>query len=203
MKALLYKDFLLLWKQGRSTLLWVVGLTVVSLLLLKGVAIVNGIILLYLLLLVPADLNAHWLEPLPISPKVQVWSKYIVLWILQAGHFLLVLLLAAVVPSTPAMVRTILVTFLVYWCICLGLQAFFFPILFMFGTSSKFAFSFFFLCCFLGYFAGLIPLGLVRESPLTVMDVLPYVGILWVTSVISVFLAIDQYRKAWPTGKMS
>jgi hypothetical protein len=101
------------------------------------------------------------------------------------------------------MVQTVLVTFLVYWCICLGLQSFFFPILFMFGTSSKFAFTTFFLCCFLGYFAGLIPLGLVRESPLTIIAVLPYVGILWVTSVISAFLAVDQYRKAWPTGKMS
>lgn len=198
MKALLYKDFLLLWKTSRSTLLWVVGLTTVSLLLFKGIAIVNAIILLYLLILVPADLDAHWLEPLPISPKIRVWSKYIVLWLLQGGHFLIVLLLVTVLPSSPAMTRTVLVTFLVYWCVALAIQAFFFPILFMFGTSSKFAFSFFFLCCFLGYFAGLIPLGLVRESPLTVMDVLPYVGILWVTSVISGFLAVDQYRKEWP-----
>lgn len=203
MKALLYKDFLLLWKTSRSTLLWIVGLTVVSLWLLKGVAIVNGIILLYLLILVPADMDAPWLDVLPVSPKERVWSKYIVMWTLQAGHFLLVLLLTAVIPSTPAMIQTVLVTFLVYWCICLGLQAFFFPVLFLFGTSSKFAFTLFFVSCFLGYFGGLIPLGLVRESPLTVMDVLPYVGILWVTSVISVFLAIDQYRKAWPTGKMS
>ncbi len=197
MKALLYKDFLLLWKHSRSTLLWVVGLTLVSLLLLKGVAIANGIILLYLLLLVPADLDAHWLEPLPLSPKVRVWSKYIMLWILQGGHFLIVLLLVAVIPSSPAATQTVLVAFLVYWCICLGLQAFYFPVLFLFGTSSKFAFTLFFVSCFLGYFGGLIPLGLVREAPLTVMDVLPYVGILWVTSVISAFLAVDQYRKAW------
>ena len=197
MKALLYKDFLLLWKHSRSTLLWVVGLTLVSLLLLKGVAIANGIILLYLLLLIPADLDAHWLEPLPLSPKVRVWSKYIMLWILQGGHFLIVLFLVTVIPSSPAATRTVLVTFLVYWCVALAIQSFFLPILSMFGTSSKFAFTTFFLCCFLGYFAGLIPLGLVRESPLTVMDVLPYVGILWVTSVISAFLAVDQYRKAW------
>ena len=197
MKALLYKDFLLLWKHSRSTLLWVVGLTLVSLLLLKGVAIANGIILLYLLLLVPADLDAHWLEPLPLSPKVRVWSKYIVLWLLQGGHFLIVLLLVAAIPSSPAAARTVLVAFLVYWAIALGILSFFLPILSMFGTQNKTAFSFFFLSCFLGYFAGLIPLGLVRESPLTASDVLPYVGILWVTSVISAFLAVDQYRKAW------
>lgn len=203
MKALLYKDFLLLWKTSRSTLLWVVGLTTVSLLLFKGIAIVNAIILLYLLILVPADLDAHWLEPLPISPKIRVWSKYIVLWLLQGGHFLIVLLLVTVLPSSPAMTRTVLVTFLVYWCVALAIQAFFFPILFMYGTANKFAFSFFFLCCFLGYFGGLIPLGLVRESPLTVPEVLPYVGILFAASVISAPMAVAQYRKEWPAQKMS
>ena len=197
MKALLYKDFLLLWKHSRSTLLWVVGLTLVSLLLLKGVAIANGIILLYLLLLVPADLDAHWLEPLPLSPKVRVWSKYIMLWILQGGHFLIVLFLVTVIPSSPAATQTVLVTFLVYWCVALAIQSFFLPSLSMFGPASKGAWYSYTICCFLGYFAGLIPLGLVRESPLTASDVLPYVGILWVTSVISAFLAADQYRKAW------
>lgn len=199
MKALLYKEFFLLWKTSRSTLFWVLGLTVVSLLLVKGIAIVNGIILLYFLILVPSDLDAHWLEPLPFSPKERVWSKYLTLWLLQAGHFLLVLLLAAIFLSSPAINRTVIVTFLVYWCVALALQSVFFPILAMYGTANKAAYTTFFLCCFLGYFAGLIPLGLVRESPLTPMDVLPYLGILWVTSAVSAFFAVSQYRKEWHT----
>ena len=203
MKALLYKDFLLLWKEGRRTALFFAAMAAASYLLQKGaLAPINGFGLLFLLLIVPLDLDAHWLNTLPISPKARVWSKYIEFWGLSLAHFLLVWAVSILSPSD-AVTREVLVTFLVYWCVALAIQAFFLPILFMFGTSSKFAFTTFFLCCFLGYFAGLIPLGLVRESPLTVTDVLPYVGILWVTSVISVFLAIDQYRKAWPTGKMS
>ena len=93
--------------------------------------------------------------------------------------------------------------FLVYWCICLAIQAFFFPVLSIFGTQNKVAFSTFFLCCFLGYFAGLIPLGLVRESPLTPVDILPYLGILFAASVVSAPMAVSQYRKGWPTGKIS
>ena len=203
MKALLYKDFLLLWKYGRDMILYLVIVAVLSYRLLDGgLAAANGIGLLFLLVLIPSDLDAHWLNTLPISPKARVWSKYIEFWGLSLAHFLLVLAISAVSPSD-AVTREVLVAFLVYWAISLGILAFFLPILSMYGTQNKTAYSLFFLCCFLGYFAGLIPLGLVRESPLTVPDVLPYVGILWVTSVISVFLAIDQYRKAWPTGKMS
>ena len=203
MKALLYKDFLLLWKEGRRTALFFAAMAAASYLLQKGaLAPINGFGLLFLLLIVPLDLDAHWLNTLPISPKARVWSKYIEFWGLSLAHFLLVLAISAVSPSD-AVTREVLVAFLVYWAISLGILAFFLPILSMYGTQNKTAYSLFFLCCFLGYFAGLIPLGLVRESPLTVPDVLPYVGILWVTSVISVFLAIDQYRKAWPTGKMS
>lgn len=203
MKALLYKDFLLLWKNGRGTALFFAAMAVASYLLQKGeLAPINGFGLLYLLLIVPLDLDAHWLNALPISPKVRVWSKYIEFWVLSLAHFLLVLAASVVSPSE-AVTQTVLAAFLVYWAIALGILSFFLPILSMFGTQNKTAFSFFFLSCFLGYFGGLIPLGLVREAPLTVMDVLPYVAILWVTSVISVFLAIDQYRKAWPTGKTS
>ena len=203
MKALLYKDFLLLWKEGRGTTLFFAAMAVASYLLQKGeLAPINGMGLLFLLLIVPLDLDAHWLNALPISPRVRVWSKYIEFWALSLAHFLLVLAASVVSPSA-AVTQAVLAAFLVYWAIALGILAFFLPILSMFGTQNKTAFSFFFLSCFLGYFGGLIPLGLVRESPLTVLDVLPYVGILWVTSVSSVFLAIDQYRKAWSTGKTS
>ena len=203
MKALLYKDFLLLWKEGRGTALFFAAMAAASYLLQKGaLAPINGFGLLFLLLIVPLDLDAHWLNPLPISPKARVWSKYLEFWVLSLAHFLLVWAVSILSPSD-AVTREVLVAFLVYWAISLGILAFFLPILSMFGTQNKWAFSFFFVCCFLGYFGGLIPLGLVRESPLTVSDVLPYVGILWVTSVISAFLAVDQYRKAWWTGKMS
>ena len=203
MKALLYKDFLLLWKEGRGTALFFAAMAAASYLLQKGaLAPINGFGLLFLLLIVPLDLDAHWLNPLPISPKARVWSKYLEFWVLSLAHFLLVWAVSILSPSD-AVTREVLVAFLVYWAISLGILAFFLPILSMFGTQNKWAFSFFFVCCFLGYFGGLIPLGLVRESPLTVIDVLPYVGILWVTSVISAFLAVDQYRKAWWTGKMS
>ena len=94
-------------------------------------------------------------------------------------------------------------TFLVYWAIALGILAFFLPILSMFGTQNKWAFSFFFLTCFLGYFAGLLPLGLVRESPLTPSGVLPYVGILFAASLVSAPMAVSQHRKGWQAGKMS
>ncbi len=197
MKALLYKDFLLLWKQGRSMALWAVILAILSYRVLDGgLAVINGMILLFSLLMVPADLGADWLAPLPLTPKVRVWSKYLQLWLLILGELLLVLAASVVSPSE-AITREVLVTILVYGAVTLALQAFFFPVLAMFGPASKGAWYSYTICCFLGYFAGLIPLGLVRESPLTVMDVLPYVGILWVTSVISAFLAADQYRKAW------
>jgi len=203
MKALLYKDFLLLWKDGRGTALFFAAMAVASYLLQKGeLAPINGFGLLYLLLIVPLDLDAHWLNTLPISPKARVWSKYIEFWVLSLAHFLLVLAASVVSPSA-AVTQAVLAAFLVYWAISLGILTFFLPILAMFGTQNKTAYSLFFVACFLGYFGGLIPLGLVRESPLTVPDVLPYVGILWVTSVISVFLAVDQHRKAWQTGKMS
>ena len=203
MKALLYKDFLLLWKDGRGTALFFAAMAVASYLLQKGeLAPINGFGLLYLLLIVPLDLDAHWLNTLPISPKARVWSKYIEFWVLSLAHFLLVLAASVVSPSE-SVTQAILAAFLVYWAIALGILAFFLPILSMFGTQNKTAYSLFFVCCFLGYFAGLIPLGLVRESPLTVTDVLPYVGILWVTSVVSAPMAVSQYRKAWQTGKMS
>ncbi|MBQ5583391.1 MAG: ABC-2 transporter permease, partial [Ruminiclostridium sp.] len=152
--------------------------------------------------IIPLDLDAHWLNALPISPKARVWSKYLEFWVLSLAHFLLVWAVSILSPSF-AVTRVVLVAFLVYWAIALGILSFFLPVLSMFGTQNKWAFSCFFLTCFLGYFGGLIPLGLVRESPLTVTDVLPYVGILWVTSVISAFLAVAQYRKAWWAGKMS
>ncbi|MBR3753024.1 MAG: ABC-2 transporter permease [Ruminiclostridium sp.] len=197
MKALLYKDLLLLWKEGRGTALFFAAMAAASYLLQKGeLAPINGFGLLFLLLIVPLDLDSHWLNTLPISSKARVWSKYIEFWGLSLAHFLLVWAVSILSPSD-AVTREVLVTFLVYWAIALGILSFFLPVLSMFGTQNKWAFSFFFLTCFLGYFAGLIPLGLVRESPLTVPDVLPYVGILWVTSVISAFLAADQYRKAW------
>ena len=203
MKALLYKDFLLLWKEHRETILYLAVVAVLSYRVADGAwAVINGFGLLFLLLIVPLDLDAHWLNPLPISPKARVWSKYLEFWVLSLAHFLLVWAVSILSPSD-AVTREVLVAFLVYWAISLGILAFFLPILSMFGTQNKWAFSFFFVCCFLGYFGGLIPLGLVRESPLTVSDVLPYVGILWVTSVISAFLAVDQYRKAWWAGKMS
>ncbi|MBQ2297378.1 MAG: ABC-2 transporter permease [Ruminiclostridium sp.] len=203
MKALLYKDFLLLWKQGRSFFLWAILLSLLSYRLLDGrLAVLNGMILLFFLLMVPADLGADWLAPLPLSPKVRVWSKYLQLWLLVLGELLLVLAASAVSPSEE-ITQEVLVTALVYGAVTLALQAFFFPVLAMFGPASKGAWYSYTICCFLGYFVGLIPLGLVRESPLAVTDVLPYVGILWVTSVISAFLAVDQYRKAWWAGKMS
>lgn len=197
MKALLYKDFLLLWKEGRGTALFFAAMAAASYLLQKGaLAPINGFGLLYLLLIIPLDLDAHWLNALPISPKARVWSKYLEFWVLSLAHFLLVWAVSILSPSE-AVTQRVLVAFLVYWAIALGILSFFLPILSMFGTQNKTAYSFFFVSCFLGYFGGLIPLGLVRESPLTVTDVLPYVGILWVTSVISAFLAVDQYRKAW------
>ena len=203
MKALLYKDFLLLWKDHKETILYLAVVAVLSYRVADGAwAVINGFGLLYLLLIIPLDLDAHWLNTLPISPKARVWSKYLEFWVLSLAHFLLVWVVSILSPSD-AVTQRVLVAFLVYWAIALGILSFFLPILSMFGTQNKIAYSFFFVSCFLGYFGGLIPLGLVRESPLTVTDVLPYVGILWVTSVISVFLAIDQHRKAWPTGKMS
>ena len=52
MKALLYKDFLLLWKQGRSFFLWAILLSVLSYRLLDGrLAVLNGMILLFFLLI--------------------------------------------------------------------------------------------------------------------------------------------------------
>ncbi|MBR2491369.1 MAG: ABC-2 transporter permease [Ruminiclostridium sp.] len=203
MRALLYKDFLLLWKQGRSFFLWAVLLSVLSYRLLDGrLSVLNGMILLFFLLMVPADLGADWLAPLPISPKARVWSKYLQLWLLVLGELLLVLAASVVSPSE-AITREVLVIALVYGAVTLALQSFFFPVLAMFGPTSKGAWYSYTISCFLGYFAGLIPLGLVRESPLTVTDVLPYVGILWVTSVVSAPMAVSQYRKAWQTGKMS
>ena len=203
MKALLYKDFLLLWKDHKETILYLAVVAVLSYRVADGAwAVINGFGLLYLLLIIPLDLDAHWLNTLPISPKARVWSKYLEFWVLSLAHFLLVWAVSILSPSD-AITRDVLVAFLVYWAIALGILSFFLPILSMFGTQNKTAYSFFFVSCFLGYFGGLIPLGLVRESPLTVTDVLPYVGILWVTSVISAFLAVDQYRKAWWAGKMS
>ena len=203
MKALLYKDILLLWRYGRDMVLYLVIVAVVSYRLLEGgLAAANGIGLLFLLVLIPSDLDAHWLEPLPIAPKARIWSKYLAFWVLSLADFLLVLAASVLSPSE-AITREVLVAFLVYWCICLAIQAFFFPVLSMFGTQNKWAFSTFFLSCFLGYFAGLIPLGLVRESPLTPSDVLPYLGILLAASVVSAPMAVSQYRKGWPTGKTS
>ena len=203
MKALLYKDLLLLWQDHKGTILYLAVVAVLSYRVADGQwAVINGVGLLLALVLVPSDLDAHWLNALPISPKTRVWSKYLEFWGLSLAHFLLVWAVSILSPSE-AVTQRVLVAFLVYWAIALGILAFFLPVLSMFGTQNKWAFSFFFLTCFLGYFGGLIPLGLVRESPLTVTDVLPYVGILWVTSVISAFLAVDQYRKAWWAGKMS
>jgi hypothetical protein len=203
MKALLYKDFLLLWKDHKETILYLAVVAVLSYRVADGAwAVINGVGLLFLLVILPLDLDSHWLNTLPISPKARVWSKYLEFWVLSLAHFLLVWVVSILSPSD-AVTQRVLVAFLVYWAIALGILAIFLPVLSMFGTQNKWAFSFFFLTCFLGYFGGLIPLGLVRESPITVTDVLPYVGILWVTSVISAFLAVDQYRKAWWAGKMS
>ncbi len=203
MKALLYKDLLTLWKYGRDMVLYLAIVAVVSYRLLDGgLAAANGIGLLFLLVIIPLDLDAHWLEVLPIAPKSRIWSKYLEFWVLSLADFLLVLAASVLSPSE-AVTREVLVAFLVYWAIALGILSFFLPVLSMFGTQNKWAFSFFFLTCFLGYFGGLIPLGLVRESPLTVTDVLPYLGILFAASVVSAPMAASQYRKAWPTGKMS
>ena len=113
MKALLYKDFLLLWKQGRSFFLWAILLSVLSYRLLDGrLAVLNGMILLFFLLMVPADLGADWLAPLPLSPKVRVWSKYLQLWLLVLGELLLVLATSVVSPSEK-ITQEVLVTALV------------------------------------------------------------------------------------------
>jgi hypothetical protein len=203
MKALLYKDFLLLWKDHRGTILYLAVVAVLSYRVADGAwAVVNGIGLLLVLVLVPSGLDAHWLNALPISPKARVWSKYIEFWVLSLAHFLLVWAVSILSPSE-AVTQRVLVAFLVYWAIALGLLSFFLPILSMFGTQNKWAFSFFFLTCFLGYFAGLIPLGLVRESPLTPSGVLPYVSILFAASLVSAPTAVSQYRKGWQAGKMS
>ena len=203
MKALLYKDVLLLWKHGRDMLLYLAIVAVVSYRLLDGgLAAANGIGLLFLLVLIPSDLDAHWLDVLPIAPKARIWSKYLEFWVLSLANFLLVWAASVVSPSQ-AITREVLVVFLVYWCICLAIQAVFFPVLSMFSTQNKWTYSFFFLSCFLGYFAGLIPLGLLRESPLTPADVLPYLGLLFAASVVSAPMAVSQYRKGWPKGKIS
>lgn len=203
MKALLYKDFLLLWKEHRETILYLAVVAVLSYRIADGAwAVINGIGLLVLLVILPLDLDSHWLNALPISPKARVWSKYLEFWVLSLAHFLLVWVVSILSPSE-AVTQRVLVAFLVYWAIALGLLSFFLPILSMFGTQNKWAFSFFFLTCFLGYFAGLIPLGLVRESPLTPSGVLPYVSILFAASLVSAPTAVSQYRKGWQAGKMS
>lgn len=198
MKALLYKDFLLLWRSDRAFFLYAAVLAVVPYRVLDGeLAAAHGLILLLLTILTPADLGAHWLDPLPLSPKARVWSKYIVLWCLEGLYFLLVRLAAALVSPSGAMTQKVLVTFLVYWAIALFLQASFFPVLSMYGPGSKGAWTSLFVCAFVAYFLGFFPLGLVRESPLAVSDVLPYVLILFAASVISAPMAVSQYRKEW------
>ncbi|MBR5792704.1 MAG: ABC-2 transporter permease, partial [Ruminiclostridium sp.] len=145
MKALLYKDFLLLWKEGRGTALFFAAMAAASYLLQKGaLAPINGFGLLFLLLIVPLDLDAHWLNPLPISPKARVWSKYLEFWVLSLAHFLLVWVVSILSPSE-AVTQRVLVAFLVYWAIALGILSFFLPILSMFGTQNKTAYSFFFV----------------------------------------------------------
>lgn len=198
MKALLYKDFLLLWRSDRSFFFYAAVLAVVPYWVLDGeLAVAHGIILLLLTILTPADLGAHWLDPLPLSPKALVWSKYIVLWCLEGLYFLLVRLGAALASPSGAMTQKVLVTFLVYWAIALFLQTFFFPVLFMYGPGSKGAWTSLIVCAFTAYFLGLFPLGLVRALPLAVSDVLPYVLILFAASVISAPMAVSQYRKEW------
>lgn len=197
MKALLYKDFILLIKGNWSFLIFGAVITLLSFRVMAvSLAPAIGILLLFFTLVVPADLDARWLDPLPLSPKVRVWSKYLLLWALEVGCFLLVLLLSLLSPSAEA-TREVLVTFLVYWTITLFLQAVFFPILAMSGPENKAAFTTFFVCCFVGYVIGIIPIGLERETPLTVPDMLPFLLIAFAAAVISAPFAVSQYRKAW------